>query len=546
MNIEKKSIKVITPEEALDKFMTWFDKNKLLAFLITFFTGLITHITLITETIMSQDGLWNSMQYFRPGAWETTLGRWGIAIVERLNNFIAIPTVATFSCLFCIAVAAVLIVDMFKFKNKLSVILTSVMLAVVPTLTVTLLYIYTSFAYCFNFLISVLIIWLLLRKKHKVISSILATLLFTFSLSIYQSYIGVTIGLCAMISIISLIRDKSSLKEVFIFIGKTIVVVAIGGVLYVLLTNVILSLSNLNLSVSYKGTEEFSLMTILSSVPKTIAQTYKDFGEFFFGDEIIHNSNFRRELIYVVFFAMFVLAYIVAVVKMKFNDEDTKKVKIAKRILAVVFLLLLPVCLNIVDVLIVGNVMYSLTTMQLILFIPFAFAVFESVDKLAIAKWISILACFGIVLTYFIADHTSYQALKLTYNQAYSTTARIIDRIEMTGGNIKNQPLCIGGIVGNNNFPRTNSLYIYTVGSVVTNPTFHGSYSGALGTWKKFVQIFFGLDFAQCTDEEYQTIVTSQEYKDMKIFPDKDSVKLLNGIMVVKLSEDPDKPFKGR
>ena len=39
----------------------------------------------------------------------------------------------------------------FDLKNKVSIIFTSLILVLTPTLTATLLYIYTSFAYCFNF-----------------------------------------------------------------------------------------------------------------------------------------------------------------------------------------------------------------------------------------------------------------------------------------------------------------------------------------------------------------------------------------------------------
>ena len=58
---ENKKIKIITPESALEKFLKWFDKNKRLAFIIVILVGIITHITMITETIMSQDGLWNRL-----------------------------------------------------------------------------------------------------------------------------------------------------------------------------------------------------------------------------------------------------------------------------------------------------------------------------------------------------------------------------------------------------------------------------------------------------------------------------------------------------
>ena len=58
-----KKIKVISPEIALEKFLTWFDLNKRIALITAIVVGIITHITMMTETIMSQDGIWNSMQY---------------------------------------------------------------------------------------------------------------------------------------------------------------------------------------------------------------------------------------------------------------------------------------------------------------------------------------------------------------------------------------------------------------------------------------------------------------------------------------------------
>jgi hypothetical protein len=146
-------------------------------------------------------------------------------------------------------------------------------------------------------------------------------------------------------------------------------------------------------------------------------------------------------------------------------------------------------------------------------------------------------------MSYYIADNTSYAALKLTYNQAYSTTVRIMDRIENTSGYQKDMPILFGGIVGNNNYPRTSNLYNYTIGSVANNVAFHGTYSGQVGTWESFLKIFFGLDVTLCQDNVYYDIVNSDFYKEMEIFPSQDSVKIKDGIVVVKLSDDPPMPY---
>ncbi len=534
-----KKIEFITPEKVLDKFLDWFDKNKRLAFILTLLIGIIAHITMITETIMSQDGLWNSMDYSRPGAWEKTLGRWGIEIIERFNYFISIPTVSTISCILILAITAVLIVDLFDLKSKVSIIFTSLIMILTPTLTVTLIYIYTSFAYCFNFLISTLVIWFIYKFKHKKLGLILASLCFMFSLSIYQSYIGISIGLCVMISIIDLLKGEKTIKEILLNILKTVCCVIIGGILYYIATIVILKFSNLELS-SYKGANNISILGILVGLKTTIFQTYTDFFSFFLKDTIVYNSNYRREVMYAVFFVVFAVATIISLISIK---EENKKIKISKILLATLFILVIPIALNIIDILVVGTKMYTLTTAQMILIIPFAFAIFELINKGIILKWIAIISCVGIMGTYYIATNTSYATLKMTYNQAYSTTMRIIDRIENTEGYYNGCKIVFGGIVGNDNYPRTSALYNYVVDPTFRTPVFHGTYNGSIETWLKFIKVFYGLDIPVVSPETYAEVVTSDEFKEMTIFPDKDSVKMINGNIVVKFMEEPWLPF---
>ena len=179
----------------------------------------------------------------------------------------------------------------------------------------------------------------------------------------------------------------------------------------------------------------------------------------------------------------------------------------------------------------------------MILIIPFAFAIFENLDNFNFIKWTAVITLILIMGTYYIADNTSYAALKLTYNQAYSTTMRIMDRIENTSEYKKDMLILFGGIVGNNNYPRTSNLYNYTIGSMVNNVAFHGTYGGQVGTWMSFLKIFYGLDIVLCPENVYYTIVNGEEYKEMEIFPAQDSIKIMDGIVVVKLSDDPPLPY---
>lgn len=537
MNKENK-VKFSTPDEVLNKFLKWFDTNKRIAFITVIIIGIITHITMLTEMIMSQDGLWNSIQYSRAGEWELTLGRWGIALIERVNNFIAIPTVATMSCIVVMAITAVILVELFEFKSKISVIFTSMVLVLTPCFTATVLYIYTSFAYCFNMFLSTIVIWFIYKFKYKKLGFIFATICFMLSLSIYQSYIGVVAGLCLILSIYELLKKDKKYKEIFFNILKVMIAVVIGGVLYCIVTKVLLNMSGLEL-VNYKGSGNTNILNIIYNLKSTILQTYKDFFKFFLGDTIVYNTNYRREVLYFVFLIMIMISILLNLIYIK----ESKKEKVIRSLAIILFTLVLPIGLNAIDILVPETTIYSLTAMQMTLIIPFGFKLIELLDKGVFIKWVAVLSCLGIMTSYYIANNTSYAALKLTYNQAYSTTVRIMDRIENTPGYEKKYPILFGGIVGNNNYPRTSNLYNYTIGSIVNNVAFHGTYGGQNGTWTNFIKVFYGIDITLCEENVYSTIVNGEEYKEMDIFPAANSVRIMNGIVVVKLSDEPPLPY---
>jgi hypothetical protein len=120
---------------------------------------------------------------------------------------------------------------------------------------------------------------------------------------------------------------------------------------------------------------------------------------------------------------------------------------------------------------------------------------------------------------------------------------RVFDRIETTPGYEKDMKLCLAGIIGNNNYPRTINLYGYTIGELANNTVFHGTYGGQIGTWINYMRVFFGLDIQMCDPDTYYRIVTGEDYKNMEMFPAEDSIRIIDGVVVVKLSEEPPLPY---
>lgn len=528
----------VYPEDCEKNFLTWFTSEKKFAFLTTLLVAIITHITFLTNMIMSQDGLWNSIAYAKPTMWELSLGRWGIFIADKIVNNLAIPNITGIVSILLISISAVLIVDFLKLKSKVSIILVSSIMAVSPALTSTLIYVYTSVAYCLSMLLAVLTAYLIFKNKNRILNILLAIVVFTFSLGIYQSYIGVTVGLVA-IRLIRDLFDNVKIKYFFINGLLMVAVVIIGGLLYSHITQAVLNKMEIPLA-SYKGMDNINISNTIKSLNITIPNIYKDFKDFYFSDNIVRNDNYSRQQFYVLFFiTMFILELAVIV--------NSKLWKNPFRVLCIIIMnLILPIALNVILLLTPDTNTYILTSAQLILVIPLATVICEMSPKkfTFLFKWASIISMFLIVFTYYLADNVSYTNLKLNYDQAYSIAMRIMDRIEETEGYSPEKTITIAGIIWENDIPyyKTSNINQYTLGTIFDSPIFHGTYAGMEGTWTRFFGTYLGARIQFCDPYSYSAIIETEEFKNMNIFPREDSVKMINNVMVVKLTNDPPKP----
>lgn len=527
------------PEDVENSLLDWFDSNKKFAFLTAIIVGIITHITFLTEMIMSPDGLWNSICYFEADNWEASLGRWGLFIANKVVNNMAVPNLTGVVSIVLISISTLFIVDILKLKNKITIFLVSCAMVVSPALSGTLLYMYTSVSYCLAMILSVLTVKLIFKEKYRIFNFILAIVIFTFSLGIYQSYIGVTVGLTAIRLIRDLYDKNVKIKWFFIHGIMMCIIVVVGGLLYSNITDRVLEKMQLTAS-EYKGMESISVENTLNSLDKSIPKIYDEFEEFYFGDNIVVNSNYSRQDFYKLMFGAAIILELVLVI-------SSGAWKNPFRVIFIILMnIILPVALNVVLLLTTETSTYILTSAQLLLIIPFVAVICEMSGKKCtfIFKWSAIVGMFLVVFTYYLADNVSYTALKLTYNQSYATTIRIMDRIEETEGYSPEKPIMIAGIIDHNGpqFYRSSDIYLYTLGTIFDLPVFHGTYSGMEGTWKKFFGDFLGMRINFTNEITYRDVINSDEFKEMEIFPAPNSCKEIYGTMVVKLSDTPPMP----
>ena len=128
--------------------------------------------------------------------------------------------------------------------------------------------------------------------------------------------------------------------------------------------------------------------------------------------------------------------------------------------------------------------------------------------------------------TFIITDNATYVAADMYDKQMYAYGNRIIYRIEENEEIKDDTPICI---LGKMNFSVQNPLLLKLTYFDVTDVS--------TWSWQIFLQDKVALGRGIYNIGIYDDIYNSQEFKDMEIFPSENSIKIINGMAVVKIGE---------
>lgn len=526
----------LAPNQCICKFAKWFDGPKRAAFFAGLLVSFVTHYLILVNGFMSPDGLLSAVLY-SAGNYETSVGRWGIDWIDSICANRSVSAVSSIACIFLAAIGAVLLVEVLEIKHILSAILTAAAVSVAPALTVTMMYEYCADAYLFSFVAAILAVWCIKSIRKRIPAVIASDLLTMISLCMYQAYLGVVVGLCIMVVILEFLKNERELLDVVkqglcesaaIFIG---LFAYYGG------TKVMCKIEDIPMS-TYCGFSEFSIVEFAKTIGKSIVDAYRKFAYYYFTDEVIYNTSWHRHKFFMVLFAVLGIAIVYIIWKNKIYKKPVTL------LLVLGCLAILPMGLNIVFVIVSDGYVYSMNSMPLMLIIPFLMAVFENcqLERSVLISWDGIAASVAVIFTYYMADVYSYTYLKMSYDQVLAVSNRIVDRMENTEGYYQGMPVAIAEILTDDNFPRDGAYRDYTLGDIVIGPVFHSYYGGQVVCWQKYMLIYLGENVNMCDLMQYAATVDSEEFKEMGIYPAKDSVQIINGVMAVKLTEEAPKP----
>ncbi len=534
-----------SPETVLTRLWNKVTPDMRFVFLSTLIMGLITHLFVFTNKLINMDDLY--WGYDNKGM---QIGRWFVWLTTQItsDNY-SMPWVIGFMSLVFISISTCLIVSIFDIRSRLNMLLIGGLMVTFLSVGSTFSYMFTAAAYFFSLMLSVWSVWL--ARKYR-LGFIWGGVLLVFSLGIYQTYICMAIALFAICVLKETLEVDTDNRTLFIHIGKYLACGIIGVVGYYLILQFVFLFTG-NTLTSHQGADQFAISSLIH--PSSVVASVKVFVTLFFIDgygsvEIV--SWVFRIATLLVFVMIFIYTIRICVCKQR-QTRNTFQV-----ILALAILFTLPIWTNCIylvpDLYMHGIVFYPYVTLYIVLIVLTEMSNRNLVlGSTYIGRWVSFCCIVSVVYVGYLATNELYLKYHLAYERTYAFVLRVIDRLEqMDELDLEHTPVDMVYVLEEipASSPETFSQKISRYCERLKEPFMeHKKPFQAVRRFNQPHILINSLRF-RCMSEQYfqkNFVASTKEDKEwrensevqtMPCFPAKDSIREIDGTIVVKISSE--------
>ncbi len=485
----------------------------------------LCHALFLSTGNTSPDGVGEGLYFYEGQDWALCIGRWMMRYLSAAGCRVVMPAVFLFFNALCTAVVVLLLADLWKCSSKWFVALSAVALVTAPSVIEQCLVIYMMYDYGFSMLMMTMAAYLVLTKKGKA-PFVTAAVCLALGLAGYQAWIGFAAGIVAMTLILQS-KEERPAKEILQTAAKAIGMALTGGAAYF----VILKLESRRYHIPLGdkgGLNSFGVKSLSQNLVSGTLQAYKDFGLYF-----TQGPNRTGAAFFLVLLGTVVLLAVTAI-------HLAHSRKMAQAGILIVLVVLLPFAINVVDVIVPGEINVLMShPMQMLL--PFALVLTtktfmkQHLKKLAgfVAGGAVALVCWHCTIT----AYASYQTVATTYRYVGTLTSAILTRVLNDTRYTQGTRLLIAGIPDEKEAQVNNPLFERS--AYVKNMIFWNGASSMLGGWENYIYDYYGIWTGKIEYEEYAQVVNSAKFEEMPVYPADGSVQKFDDILVVKLVENP-------
>jgi hypothetical protein len=490
----------------------------------TFFWGLIAHGYCYFNLFYSHDSLY---VYQNDAGWQISLGRFLQPLYIRLRGNIYTPSLVGLLSLVFIGISVWLIMRLFNIRDKFLIILSCGILTV--NTTVTLLnatYIEWIDIFTLSLLLAVGSVYLCRNVKY---GAFLSAILLVCSLGLYQAYLQVAVFLHMMFAVLDLLRNEDFFKVIKNGL-RAIGSMLLGLVAYYVTLKIVLRRTGIELANNYNGLTNVGKYDGIRSILGYIKTTYRNVFTYF-KTPVTYHSKITGW----VNLALALIAFGIIVLLVYSRKLERKSILLLAGLLA-----LMPFGINVVCFISKGMehdlMIYSFNLFYIFVAVLFIEAKSLPVldkyrDALVARYWLPFLI--GIVLfNNLIYANQAYMKKALEYQSTLSTMSRIVDRMEETDGYVLGEtPVVFVGALSSSELSAGRAGFDLAGTGLEANCSV--TYYLTYGWYFKYV-LAYPINLLDSTASAEWS--EQEEVLEMSAFPARNSCKIIDGTMVVKLS----------
>lgn len=521
-----------------------------MTFVITFLAGILVHFYAMSNKFFNyfeMGNIFSKMPLLQGDV--VALGRWFMPVATNLFTSFSTPVFNTLIVLFYMSVASALIVDLLEIRSKVYAAMFGLVFVTFPGLTCVFSFGVNSDEIILSLLLGILSAYAFYKWKYGILWG---AVLLCLSLGSYQPSMAATIGVIYMMLFLKAFREKTDWKSFSLQAVKAILMMAAGFVLYYVILQVMIRITGVQLS-DYHGVDDMTSFTP-KGVAKGLVYTYGYFLSYFF--TTAYTYTIGRIVCNCIGAAAFVMILIRRIRLPRMEQKIEKKAEKSEiegtdrcsNILLGLLFCFLPLGVNAAPFLMADRVGAGVDR-YMIFSLMFLWALlltmmdecrnqnvtFVSYKMGNLVQWAGVLAVLASIVSGFVIDNQTYHRMEAMTETTGSLLNRIAGRMEAHPQWNKDIPVyfvnCRALVNANyeveipeydaiKNMPGTFLVSSYSEEAIVD-----------------YMEVYLHFPIQEASEEERERVEKNPAFEQMESYPAESSVQVIDGVMVVKISD---------
>lgn len=497
--------------------------------------GVICHFQALTQQMVNHDTVTTIGD---DGMWLLAQGKWFFGYIASLRGHIATSGIESTCALLLLSLCAGLTASVLRIRTTLHAALVGAILVSFPSVFSNMLYLGEDTFYTALFM-ATLAVYLTIKYKFGFLAGIV---LLTLSTGTYQAYIGYSAGLFVLVSILDILENKKKPKEILINGLKFLGVLLASVVMYYVCLQILLVVRNTELS-AYQGINSFDSITLRKTL-KLMRDAYLASVKFMFYD-----AAGTGEAIFVWLYRSVICANVILC---GFIACKTKLYRKFPMLLLALFLLVVALPLSVHAVAVLGQnigthwmMKYPFVLMFIAMIVLLEQFVSLHRDEKGTEKpykqnifagiqWLTLALSLVLIFNWFLLANQCYQKMRYVYEAIYAKSIGLVDAIYQDEDYTDGIQVVL---VGNGPYlymddPKIEfDMYDKFTGFDNTEGVFYNE-----NIMYIYWRIYLGTAFNTIPRAEFEAKYLN-EINSMSVYPGKDSIQNIDGVLVVKVGE---------